>query len=344
MTLVQAAVRADASLAIGTGHLMRCITLATELVSRGWRITFLSRDVPSPLAELMVGIGELVSIGPTADEPSQIAAIMASRQPNPADVCITDAYTIDADWHDRARRWARRIMAIDDLAATPQGADLILNQNLGVARSDYRGLAPPAAKLLVGPRFAIVRREFLAARRARPRRDGQVRRVLVFISGADVPDVTRRAAEACVLEGLPVDVVTGPAYPHCERLLEWARRQPNVRLHSNVGNMGELMRAADLAIGAPSSASWERCTVGLPAVLITVADNQRVVGRDLARRGAAYALGWHDDVAVEDIAGALRVLRDDATRVSDMGRAALRITDGRGAARVVGELEKMVGR
>ena len=115
----------------------------------------------------------------------------------------------------------------------------------------------------------------------------RVERILVFFSGADDPDVTSRAVDGLGAIAAPVDVVVGAAYPHLDGAGAIVARQPGTRLHVNTDAMAELMDAADLAVGAASSASWERCALGLPAVLVTLADNQVDAQRLLVEAGAA---------------------------------------------------------
>lgn len=336
--------RADASRSIGTGHVVRCETLATELAGRGWSITFAARELPEALATRLRQVGSVVRFSAFEDDAAALLARFSVPGRPSVAACVTDSYAIGREWQQAARTWARRIIAIDDLAVAVQGADLLLNQNLGVSAGAYRELVRSGARVLIGPRYALVRPQFAAARRAAKKRTGKVDHVFVFASGADAPDVTRRAAEACAAVGLAADVVIGAAYPHGRELRTWANGQSGIAVHENVEDMASLMARADVAIGAPSSASWERCVVGLPTLLVTLADNQLGVEAELERLGAARALGWHHQVGVEAISAALRDLRDDPSAVREMARAAARIADGKGTLRVVREIERLVTR
>jgi spore coat polysaccharide biosynthesis predicted glycosyltransferase SpsG len=162
------------------------------------------------------------------------------------------------------------------------------------------------------------------------------------MSGADRSNMTRAAAAAAVAAGIPADVVVGAAYPFETDLRRWMQHQPLLKLHVNVPWMAKLMAKADLAIGAPSSASWERCTLGLPTVLVTLADNQREAAKLLADAGAAVALGWHETVSTADMQSALSELTAHPERVRAMSEASARITDGRGTVRVADELDRLV--
>ena len=229
--------------------------------------------------------------------------------------------------------------SIDDLADRPLPVDLLLNQNIGVTAASYADLLPASARIMAGPQYALLRPEF-AALRARGRvRDGRVDRLIVFISGADGPDVTARAAEGLAGLDIPIDIVVGAAYPHLAGLRAAVARHATTTIHVNTDEMATLMDRADLAIGAPSSASWERCALGLPVVLVTMADNQVDIARLLVEAGAAEAIGWHTSVTASDIERTVRELCADPDRVRAMSEAAAAVTDGRGTDRVVAEIE-----
>lgn len=338
--------RADASATVGTGHLVRSRTLAEALMSRGWRATIVTRHLPADLSDGLAAAGiELVELpdgSSAASEPDEIA----DRIGTDVALVVGDDYGLRAEWFDGLHRRlpSARLMAVDDLADRPLPVDLVLNQNLGASVAGYDGLVPALARVLTGPSYALLRPEF-AALRARGRvRDGRVERILVFFSGADEPDLTTRAVVGLREIGRPVDVVVGAAYPHLTALRAIVARQPEKALHVNTDAMAALMDSADLAVGAASSASWERCALGLPAVLATLADNQVVADRLLVEAGAAQSLGWHTAITSAGVEIAVRALCADPARVAAMSVAAAAVTDGRGTERVVAEIEEIVAR
>ena len=255
---------------------------------------------------------------------------------------VADHYDLDAAWFHAARDRVDVLMAIDDLADRPLPVDLLLNQNLGAEAGQYLGLASPLARILTGPSYALVGRQFAERRAGARSRSGQVDRILVFLSGADPADVTARAVSALADVDVSVDVVVGAAYSNLDGLRTLVARHPAMGLHVNVDTMAELMDRADLAIGAPSSASWERCTVGLPTLLVALADNQLKVERLLVERGAAATAGWHATVSPAMIRDLIVSLSADPARVREMSRAAAAVTDGHGTDRVVAEIERLV--
>ena len=343
--------RADASSAIGTGHVVRCLTLAAELIRRGWIATLATRELPPALAplarETAVGLVELPATLPSEDESRSIGATLSRR----ADLAVVDHYGIGAGWQRVAAGWAERQLAIDDLADRSQAVDIVLNQNLPIDPSRYQGLVDPSTTILSGPAYALVRPGFAAAREQslgrRAAGGGRLERILVFMSGTDPHDVAGRAVRAAarVTAGsdVAIEVVVGGGYPHLPDLRAWAATQPLVDVHVDTQAMAALMERADLAIGASGSASWERCTLGLPSVLLTLADNQIEGARALADAGAAVDLGPYSRLEDADLEMTLTELRADPARLASMSRAAARITDGLGTMRVADAVGRLFG-
>jgi UDP-2,4-diacetamido-2,4,6-trideoxy-beta-L-altropyranose hydrolase len=299
--------RADASLAIGTGHLMRCLTLANGLLGHGAHTTFVCRHIPQNLQEALQALGHAciklpahadlpigtsyelahgawLGVAQNVDAQDTLAAIGAQ----PCDWLIVDHYALDASWERTLRRCTSRILAIDDLADRQHDCDLLLDQNLYAdARSRYLGKLPVHCHQLLGPRYALLRPEFARARSKLRPRDGVVRRILLFFGGMDAADMTSHAMSELVQLGchdIEVDVVIGANHPSRDAIAEkchflgWA-------CHVQTQDMAKLMAAADLAIGAGGSATWERCCLGLPCITATVAANQEILVQEAAADG-----------------------------------------------------------
>lgn len=315
----QLVIRADASKAIGGGHVQRCISLADRLRSRGWRCA------------LMTGT-ETAAIVPLPDW------LAPWPEPAPADLLIVDHYGLAAPWETACRSWARRILAVDDLADRAHDCDLLLDQAAGRTPEDYRGLAPLGCRFLLGPDYAILRPVFARLRGAAlARRAAPGRRLLINFGAVDPHDRAGNVLEGLAKTGenFDADVVCGASCEHLPRLREIAAALPgDVVVHGQVANMAELMAAADLAIGAGGSASWERCSLGLPAIVLTLADNQAWTARALARAGAAL------NPTLDDAAREALTLLGDPARLVDMSLRAASLCDGRGAERVADALEE----
>jgi spore coat polysaccharide biosynthesis predicted glycosyltransferase SpsG len=227
---------------------------------------------------------------------------------------------------------------IDDLPQRPHDADLLLDQNLPLQDAPAAAdRLPPACRTLIGPRFALLRPEFAALRAHRPPRRGDLRRVLVFFSGGDDLGETLKALQGLVLaraQGLlkaEVDAVMGESNPGREAIAELCHAQ-GWTSHCQTPHMAALVAAADLAIGAGGSSSWERCALGLPALLTVLADNQQGVALALHRAGAARCLGWGADLQPADYAAALAAL--NPALLARMSESAASLVDGLGSDRV----------
>lgn len=260
------------------------------------------------------------------------------------DLMVIDHYDISESWEANAAQVASHVMVIDDVAAASHSASILLNQNLGFESGDYEGLIPSTTSLLLGPTYALLRAEFAAARRKLRPRKGTVSRVLVFISGSDPHDVTGMAVRALIpMATISVDVVCGSAYERLAELDAELAGRPGFKLHVDVPpeRMAAMMSAADLSVGAPSSASWERACLGLPAVIIILAENQVRVAHALERQGAAYNLGWHHGVTAQAITAAIDEMRASPDRLLEMGRRSAALTDGEGCPRVAAAIERL---
>ena len=318
---------------------MRCLTLADRLKERGARARFVSREMPAHLEQLARSRGhELIRICPASrswtkedDARDCISALGGVI----CDWLVVDHYSLDASWESALRASARRILAIDDLADRRHDCDLLLDQNLfAEPEKRYAGRVPEGCALLLGPRYALIRPEFGALRdAAAARRSGAVRHILVSFGGVDEAGYTHRTLQALAglpLQGVTVDVVIGQQHPQRERVLSDCARL-GFNCHIETQRMAELMAQADLAIGAAGSTTWERCGVGLPAIAICTAENQRVVLEHAAAAGLVYAPALE---AGEVLEHHIRALMDNPALVKLISQRGREAVDGHGASRV----------
>jgi UDP-2,4-diacetamido-2,4,6-trideoxy-beta-L-altropyranose hydrolase len=227
----------------------------------------------------------------------------------PASWLIVDHYGLDRRWEERLRPLVKSILVIDDLADRPHDCDLLLDQNLGGDRAGrYDKLVPARCRRLIGPRYALLRREFRDARAGLRGRDGSLRRILVFFGGSDPSGETLKTLDALTVlnrKDLAVDVVVGASNPRQDEVRSRCAALPNTAFHSQISTMAALMAQADLAVGAGGTANWERCFLGLPAITIIIAGNQQASTDALAAAGAVRNLGRSEDVTRDHIAAAL---------------------------------------
>lgn len=364
---MKVAFRTDASLHIGSGHVMRCLTLAEALKGRGADCRFIVREHPGHLAQLITQRGFVVTTLPTelaehagdarncpgsAEEPvharwlgcdwstdaRQTVADMAMQQ---SDWLVVDHYGLDRRWENAVRPHCGRLMVIDDLADRPHDCDLLVDQNLGRGPQDYAGRVPAECEVLAGSRFALLRPEFASLRPyslERHQTQPALRRLLVTMGGVDRPNATGQVLQllgACAVpQAMRITVVMGAAAPWLEQVREQAAQMPwPTDVVVGVTDMARRMADSDLAIGAAGTTSWERCCLGLPTLLVALADNQWAGAQALHEAGAARLLGTVDDLAVQlppiwQAAVQERWLRDSSA-------AAGAVTDGLGTGRVL---------
>jgi UDP-2,4-diacetamido-2,4,6-trideoxy-beta-L-altropyranose hydrolase len=350
---MHAAFRADSSITIGTGHLFRCLTLADALRRKGGTVSFFCRDLPgnliSNVEEMKLPVHRL-SFDREAGIPWEMDARDTLRRIADAvriDWLVVDHYALDWRWEKELRPFAGKIMAIDDLADRPHDCDLLLDQNLHeFPNRRYAGLVPEHCRRIFGPRNALLRPEFMEARKTLRDRDGVVRRILVFFGGSDLTDETSKALEALRRLGRPdivVDVVVGGANPHQERVRRSCLGMGNVRCHFQIRNIAELMAKADLAIGAPGTATWERCYLGLPAVTLVLAENQLPNAVEVSRAGAIANLGWNSGVDAGNLAVAVRRLLDDPKALREMAARGVELMGGDSFEGADGVVREMMG-
>ncbi len=307
-------IRADASAEIGTGHVMRCLALAQAWEELGGAVEWITSS--------FVGQDSIVP-----------ADLQSADQPQAG---VLDGYHFTPDDQRGMRERFRPLLVIDDLADQPfYYADLLLNQNLHAHELSYH--AEPHARLLAGPRYALLRREFRRWQGWQRPIAPEARRILVTMGGGDRDNLTLRVAEAieqCGISGREVVVLAGAANPHVPALREWVRTRPGYRLEVAVKDVTPLMTWADCAVTAAGSTCWESCFLGLPSAVVTLAPNQVPVARSLSATGAVFPLGWHADASMAQIAAGIvdhLLPLHCRQRMSCEGRG---LVDGDGALRV----------
>ena len=356
---MKVAFRVDANARIGSGHLVRCATLARELRARGAEPLLLCRGLPQtwqawleglqlpwrelgePREAFTAGEGDVPHAGWlgtswAADAQDTLEAL----RPGPWDWLVVDHYALDVRWERALRTAARRLLAIDDLADRGHDVDALLDLNLYErAESRYAGRVPGSARLMLGPRFALLRPEFSAARAALAPRVDVVRRVLVFFGGFDAHNTTGRVLQALEMlrrDGIgpfAVDAVIGALHPAREELEAYCAQRRGWTCHVQTERMAELMGAADLAIGAGGGATWERCALGLPTLAVPQAANQVVQVQTAAQAGVVCAPHLRED-GPEAWRVHIEALWFDPLRRRRLAEAAHALVDGRGAERV----------
>ncbi len=335
---------------------MRCLTLAEALRERGVRISFICREHEGHLTPLLQQRDMPVTVlppGAIKDSTSEedYAAWLGVTQDEDAaqtiealngetpDWLVVDHYGLDGEWEQRLRPHVSKLMVIDDLVNRHHDCNILLDQNYSAeGKFSYTDLLPSACKLLVGPRYALLRPEYADYRKTLRARDGQIRRVLVFFGGSDPRNMTGLALEALSqpeFRHFDVDVVLGANNPNREELERQSRERPRTTIYGSRPHLADLMAQADLAIGAGGATTWERMCLGLPAVVISIADNQRRASQALAEAQLLHYAGHFSDINMGHLTQLLKRLSHDAERLRELSIKNQLQVDGLGALRLV---------
>lgn len=334
---------------------MRCLTLADALKQRGAQVRFVSRHMPENFRASLRSKGHgfkfLTSSrdGAAIDDVAHSHWLGVSQADDAAetsealsdqawDWLIVDHYALDARWETSARPLVKSILVIDDIADRSHDCDVLLDQNFYDDMNErYVGKVPAHCSLLLGPRYALLRQEFRDARKQAKPRSGSVKRILVFFGGVDADNYTALAIKALGrIEfsevHVHVDVVIGAQHPYRDQI-EMTCAEQAFTCHVQTDRMAELMTAADLAIGAGGSATWERCCLGLPTLTICTAENQKSQIFDAASHALLYAPEFEGDT-IQAIQRHLFALFENESLRRAVSRNGMREVDGRGTLRV----------
>ncbi len=356
--------RVDASLTIGSGHVMRCLTLADALVQRGAQCHFVCRSHVGHMLDAIRLRGHTATALDASEtksaeseaSPRHAHWLGASWQSDATETLaaigdqhaqwlVVDHYALDERWERAVRESSAQLMVIDDLADRPHDCDLLLDQNLGRTIDSYADLTPPTAHIFAGAAHALLRPEFAElrnaslARRAAPRLD----HLLVTMGGVDKDNATQRVLDALARCALPsysrITVVMGAMSPWTDQVRARASAMPcSIQVLVGTSQMAQLMVDSDLAIGAAGSTSWERCCLGLPTIQLVLADNQAAIAQALADEGAAWSANDH---TLQDVLE--KIFSEDFAidRLASMSRAAAAVTDGLGAPNIAKRLAEV---
>jgi UDP-2,4-diacetamido-2,4,6-trideoxy-beta-L-altropyranose hydrolase len=353
------AFRVDASEHIGSGHVMRCLALADGLAGNGVDCLFLCGDLPGNLNKLIHDRGFEVKIlklnssnyslagqafSVLTDDATTADFTQSKKFLVDVNVVIVDHYLIDARWESKARLFTNGLVIVDDIANRPHDCDILIDQNYDDMQR-YLPLVPEHCQLLLGPKYALLRPEYAAYKTQRRFLStyDQIKKIFIFFGGADKYDLTGKALTAlshCSLVDIHVDIVVGASYLYLAELEYNAKLRGNTAIHTPRLHLADLMSEADLAIGAGGVTNWERLTLGLPSLIITLADNQKPISQLLDAQGVIKLLGAADKVSPHLI---LSFLSDHAliNRLLQNSPNAMMLCDGLGTQRVVDTIQSL---
>ncbi len=317
---------------------MRCLALAQVWQGAGGNaVLAMAESTPAIDARLRsegIEIVPLKSSASNVEDAEHLSALADDRQ---AAWVVVDGYRFDSAYQRKLKNAGVKLLFADDLGeCSHYSADLVLNQNVHASENLYAS-RETYTKLLLGPRFAMLRRDFRRWRNWQREITYYGRKLLVMMGGSDPDNVTAlvlQALEAAKIDGLEVVAVLGGSNPHANSLQRFVNQSTPTRLVADAGNMPELMAWADLAVSAAGSTCAEMCLLGLPAILIDLAENQTPVAQELDRKQVAIHLGPSKEVTAAEIAGKVRsLLLSKELRVS-LSQRSRELVDGKGAERV----------
>jgi UDP-2,4-diacetamido-2,4,6-trideoxy-beta-L-altropyranose hydrolase len=351
-------IRADASSEMGTGHVMRCLTLANALRERGAAVFFVCREHDGHLCDLIEEQGFTVSrlpqpkagyqpegtpthaayLGGSWQEDAELTARAISKLDTKPDWLVVDHYALDERWERALRPSVGNIMVIDDLADRSHDCNVLLDdayhENL---ECRYDGLIPDQCDKLLGSSYTLLRKEFADARRMDRRRDGVIRRVLVSLGGSDPANFTLeviQAIRALNRPSLEIDIVVGTSHPSFADIERVCQAEANFHLHSQSTNMAQLMAAADLAISAGGFTSYELAYMGVPCLLLPISKAQDRLADGIVQHGAAMNLGLAETFPYKQLIEGFHELDRSPIRCLEMSRNGQQLVDGLGVQRV----------
>ena len=341
---------------------MRCLTLADELCRRGAAVSFLCRELPGNLISFIESRGYLVTrltppcaeFQKRSDDVPHAEWLSVAWEKDATDTdkvlreilpdwLIIDHYSIDQRWEQRLNTLAKKVLVIDDLADRPHCCDLLLDQNLYPDMDTrYDDLLSTGCQKLLGPYFALLRPEFRQIHTVVPFRSGDVKRILVFWGGIDPTNETEKTIRALATitdRCFAIDVVVGKGNPSQGRIEALCAAQKGFTYYCQTNEMAGLMNAADLAIGAGGSATWERCCLALPALVMSVADNQVAISSSADAAGVVSYLGDSAEISVGDLARFISETIAAPGSLRTMSEMGWRLVDGNGSIRVAEKME-----
>lgn len=338
-------IRVDASLDIGGGHFMRCFMLAQALSKKGHAITFASIFLPEYFLKMLQNEGfNYLNLEKSVvnllclDEVLDAKNLISLAGPRAWNWVIVDHYSLSSIWELQIRSVAKKIFSIDDLANRKHNCDLLLDQNYE-DNSRYTSIVNQDCELLLGPKYALLNPELQNYKNFYKIRE--LKRVLIYFGASDRSNLTGKTLH--ILSGdefkhLYVDVVYGIHYQFLGSLKNMASNRGRAILYGPQPHLGKLMQCADLAIGAGGVSNWERLCIGLPSIVIAIAENQVKISKNLGEIGLISYLGSLEDVSELDISSALRNLCAK-NHLAEVQTACQELCDGLGVSRVV---ERMI--
>lgn len=352
-------IRVDSSTEIGTGHLMRCLTLAKALREHGHSILFICKNHVGNIAYKVEAEGfdlQLLTVKAEVNESLAHSHWLGGTQLDDAKTTISmikgwcgfcvhlvivDHYGIDDEWEKKVYEYSSKLLVIDDLADRKHFCDYLLDQTFGRKSMDYNGLVDSSCALLLGAQFALLRPEFSLPQSLVKGRRMKIEtlrkpRVLIMMGGTDHLNVSEKVLNVLLKKHdySDISIILGPTAPYYSNLLKYSKLDSRIKVLSDISNVSELMLEHDICFGAAGTASWERCAVGLPSILVAFASNQKKILSMINKYGAAYTFELSSESSISEAFNQLQ----DIKVYQKMVHRCIEVCDGQGIQRVLKRL------
>ena len=348
MKSIRLLIRADASVQMGTGHIMRCLAIAQAVQHNGGIVHFAAATCPKVLSDRLMKEGfRIHTVSNTPDvfntEEDLEVTLKIAQKLKPEWICV-DGYQFGSAYQKVLKEAGYKVVFIDDFGhAEFYSADFVLNQNIS-AQFDWYQRRSPQTQLLLGERYTLLRNEFMLWKRWRRSVQNTVRYILITLGGSDSDNITAWILEALQLVKIPslhLTVVIGGSNPHHKSLECLAHKCiHSIKLLKDVADMPQLIAEADLAIAAGGSTNWELALLGLPSLILTLAENQSAIAQTLHEKGIVISLGHVEEVKQEDFLYQFESLCYDRQKREKMSQAGQALIDGKGCDRILAKLQE----
>jgi UDP-2,4-diacetamido-2,4,6-trideoxy-beta-L-altropyranose hydrolase len=359
--------RADSATRIGSGHVMRCLTLAIALKQHNYKVIFLCKPHKGNINKLIQAQFELIELSDTnqtsqqALQSTNTADWLGSTQHQDAHECISalhkyksielmivDHYSLDKLWQNELKHLCNKTVVIDDLANRQHSANFLIDQTFGRSQADYTNLVPDNCEILCGSSIIMLREEFKLLREKAQQNRKQtekIDKILVSMGGTDPDNLTKLAITSLIKyqqhnTNLSVEVILTSVSPCLTEITSISKKYTWLTLTINCNNMAERILEADLAIGASGSSAWERCCLGLPTLTMISAENQQEIDNNLSKKQATISLGWYNKISEEKIVTTLKNLNQNLEHYHHMVEQSFQVCDGLGVDNILTKLLK----
>jgi UDP-2,4-diacetamido-2,4,6-trideoxy-beta-L-altropyranose hydrolase len=348
-------IRVDAGMQIGDGHFLRCLTLVNRLKKEFRQIIFISNQLPDHFFQIIeknnFKICKINGYSHIQEEEIEIklkkqliqkdiiqTKKIIEKYKNSSNWLIVDHYGIDYVWEKNIHKNIEKIIVIDDLANRKHYCDILIDQNFyKKMEKRYSKLIPKFCKKFLGPKFTILRPEFLKARKNLVRKN-EFKRILISFGGSDPSNETTKALSAIIDLGkkYKIDVVVGTNNPNKKQIMKLCSKFPFCEFYEQVENISKYMKKADLAVGAGGSTTWERCCLGLPTIVASLSKDQKKITENLSKIGCVINLGSAEKTTKSDYIKALNEI--NSKKLSEISKKCLVLVDGKGVKRIVNKI------